>query len=166
MSDLIINLIQRYRDSGILVDTNILLLYFIGQFDISRVPTFKRTAQFTIEDFGLLTKLLPLFKTIITTPNILSEVNSLSQQLPEPDRSTFFDIFAKRIHVLDEHYVESKTATNRKEFRKLGLTDSIIIGLSFKKYLVLTDDFRLSNYLSKNGIDVINFNHIRVSGWA
>jgi rRNA-processing protein FCF1 len=166
MSDLIIELIQRYRNSGILLDTNILLLYFIGQFDVNRIPLFKRTAQFTIEDFDLLSRLLAFFKTIISTPNILSEVNSLSQQLAQPQRLTFFDTFAKHIHLLEEHYVASKIATNRKEFRKFGLTDSIIIGLSFKKYLVLTDDFRLSSYLSKDGIDVINFNHIRIFGWA
>ena len=166
MTDIIIELIKRYKDLGILVDTNILLLYFIGQVDPNRIPLFKRTSQFVVEDFTLLCNLLGLFKRIVSTPNILAEVNSLSQQLGEPVRTKYFDIFAKQIHVLDEHYVKSKVVAEREEFVKLGLTDSVIIDLSLKKYLVLTDDFRLSNYLSKNGIDVINFNHIRVAGWT
>lgn len=102
----------------------------------------------------------------MTTPNILAEVNSLSQQLGEPDRAKLLDIFSKQIQILDEHYVESRIVSKREEFIRVGLTDSGIIDLSPTRYLVLTDDFRLSNYLSKNGIDVINFNHIRVAGWT
>ena len=166
MIDSIIELVQRYRDSGILVDTNILLLYFIGKYDVNRIPLFKRTAQFAIEDFNILSILLAQFKRIISTPNILSEVSNLSQQLGEPNRTGFFDTFAEQIYILDECYIESKSVSKKGEFTKFGLTDSVTINLSFKKYLILTDDFRLSNYLAKNEIDVINFNHIRVLGWT
>ena len=40
-----------------------------------------------------------------------------------------------------------------------------IIDLVKGQYLVLTDDFRLSNYLGKQGIDVLNFNHLRFASW-
>ncbi len=46
-------------------------------------------------------------------------------------------------------------------FPKLGLTDSAILHLAKDKYLVLTDDFTLCQFLQKAGIDVLNFNHIR-----
>lgn len=162
----ITELIVRYRNSGILIDTNILLCYLVGLVDPKRIPLFKRTAQFVVEDFALLSTLLGYFKRIVTTPNILAEVNSLSQQLKEPDHTKLFDMFSKQIQVLDEHYVESRIVAEREEFTRLGLTDSGIVDLSPTKYLVLTDDFRLSNYLSKKGVDVINFNHIRVAGWT
>jgi rRNA-processing protein FCF1 len=159
-------LILRYKNSGILIDTNILLCYLVGLLDTNKIPSFKRTAQFVQEDFKLLCTLVGYFKQIVTTPNILAEVNSLSQQLREPDRTRLFEIFSRQIQVLDEHYVESRIASERQEFTRVGLTDSGIISLSPGKYLVLTDDFRLTNFLSKNGVDVINFNHIRVAGWS
>ena len=34
------------------------------------------------------------------------------------------------------------------------------------QYLVLTDDFRLSQYLPKIQVDAINFNHIRMYNWS
>ncbi len=37
--------------------------------------------------------------------------------------------------------------------------------LAKNKYLVLTDDLKLGNYLQKVGIDTINFNNIRTYGW-
>jgi len=164
--DSYLEVISRYRKSGILVDTNILLLYFVGHVDPQRIPFFKRTAHFAIEDFTLLTNLLACFEKVVTTPNILSEVNSLSQQFGEPVKTKFFMNFSREIEIIDEHYIESKTVAIQEEFIKFGLTDSVIINLTSKRFLVLTDDFRLSQYLSRQNIDVINFNHIRVAGWT
>ena len=47
-------------------------------------------------------------------------------------------------------------------FEKFGLTDTAIIHSSRDKYLVITDDFPLSNYLRTNDVDVINFTHLRL----
>ena len=91
------DLIERYRAKGILVDANLLLLYFIGKFDSRQVATFKRTSQFTAEDFKLLDRLLNQFARIVTTPQVLAEVNSLSGQWGEPARSRYFLRFAEEI---------------------------------------------------------------------
>ena len=34
-----------HRKSGVIVDTNILLLYFVGIFDKARISTFKRASR-------------------------------------------------------------------------------------------------------------------------
>jgi rRNA-processing protein FCF1 len=162
----ITKLIIQYKDLGILIDTNILLCYLIGMLNPKKIPVFKRTRQFGVEDFSMICSVLRHFRKIVTTPNVLTEVNSFSRQLKDPDRTKLSGILANHIKVLDEHYIESRIAAGRGEFAKLGLTDCGIIHLSPKKYLVLTDDFTLANYLSKNGVDVINFNHIRVAGWT
>ena len=47
-------LIARYSRKGILIDTNILLLYFIGSFDPGLISSFKRTARFSVEDYETL----------------------------------------------------------------------------------------------------------------
>jgi rRNA-processing protein FCF1 len=165
MIELIKRLISLYCEKGILIDTNILLLYFIGRCDPKQIQKFKRTRQFTIEDFDLLLSLIQNFNKVITTPNILTEVSSLSGQLGEPFKIEFFTNFMREISILEEHYVQSQDAINVEEFIKVGLTDACIFDLSKDSYLVLTDDFRLSQYLQKKNIDVINFNHIRPLGW-
>lgn len=97
MIELIQQLISRYCEKGILIDTNFFLLYFIGRCNPDQILKFKRTCQFTIEDFYLLITLLQPFKRIVTTPNILTEVNSLSGQLGEPFKTEFLTNFIVEI---------------------------------------------------------------------
>jgi len=166
MTDPMVRLLERYRARGVLVDANILLLHFVGGYDRDLIARFKRTAQFTVEDYDLLSDLLARFATIVTTPNILAEVNSLSNQIGEPARTDYYTSFAAGITTLDEHYVESADAAQAEPFSKLGLTDSGIMLLASGNYLVLTDDFKLYRFLEDAKIDVINFNHIRPLGWS
>jgi hypothetical protein len=93
MSEIINQLIVRYKQAGIMVDTNILLLYFVGAFDPNLIPRFKRTLQFAVEDHATLIRILRLFDKVVTTPNILTEVNRLSGQLGEAIRSQYFEKF-------------------------------------------------------------------------
>ncbi|WP_107671431.1 PIN domain-containing protein [Cyanothece sp. BG0011] len=158
-------LLNRYRNKGILIDTNILLLLIVGSSNRKRISQFKRTKQFIPEDYDLLIKLINLFSKIVTTPNILTEVNSLTNQIGEPERSKCFAIFAQLISEIDECALSSQEIVNNNGFIKFGLTDCGIIELSKNQYLVLTDDFKLFNYLQKSRIDSINFNHLRVYLW-
>ena len=158
-------LFSRYRQKGILIDTNILLLLFIGLVNRQRISQFNRTEKFTAEDYDLLQNILPQFQKIVTTPNILTEVNSLANQLGEPERSQCFLIFSQFVPRLDENYIESIIAVTEEKFIKFGLTDCGILNLARDKYLVLTDDFKLANSLESVSIDVINFNNIRTLGW-
>jgi rRNA-processing protein FCF1 len=156
------DLLQRYHARGVLVDTNILLLFFVGHYDISKIGTFKRTLRYSAVDFKLLAALVSRFKRMVTTPNILTEVSNLSAQLGEPDRSRYFASFATRIGILFEEYVPSVQICAGEQFAKLGLTDTGIACLVKDKYLVLTDDLRLYQFLERMGIDTINFAHLRV----
>lgn len=154
-------LLAKYRTKGIIIDTNILLLYLIGLVNRERIPRFKRTAQFIPEDYDLLLQIVDGFQKVITTPNILTEVNSLANQLGEPERSQCFMIFTKLIAQLTEEYIESKLIADREMFSRFGLTDCGIMYVAKDKYLVLTDDLKLSLYLKAQGIDTINFNNLR-----
>lgn len=158
-------LLARYRNKGILIDTNILLLYFVGSVNRERITKFSRTKRFIPEDYDLLIQILNRFQKFVTTPNILTEVSNLANQLGEPDRSQCFSQFAQCTSILDEFYVESQTIAATEKFVKFGLTDCGIVSLVRDKYLVLTDEFPLANYLQSIGVDVINFNHIRLLGW-
>jgi hypothetical protein len=163
--DEIERLLLAYRSRGVLVDTNLLLLYFVGLFDPTRISTFKRTASFSSEDFQLLATVLAQFKRIVTTPNILTEVNSLSNQLPEHVKDTYYPMFSRIVTSLDEYYVPSTTAVSLAGFLRFGLTDTAISELAESRYLVLSDDLKLTIHLQTNGVDTVNFNHLRTLNW-
>lgn len=165
MKDYISSLFKTYKQKGILIDTNILLLWFVGTVNRSRISQFNRTEKFLPEDYDLLVSILSYFSKIVTTPNVLTEVNSLVNQIGEPERSQCYSVFAQAMTALDEFYIESVNAVQLDNFTKYGLTDCGIVTLAKNKYLVLTDDFKLANYLQKVGIDTINFNNIRTYGW-
>lgn len=166
MNEYFINLLQKYKRRGILVDTNILLVYFVGLHDPKTIPTFKRTCTFAIEDFKTIVALLEFFEVKVTTPHILAEISNFIGQLPEKTSSDCYNLFSKAVEVLAEHHLPAKDITaNGAVFRKFGLTDTGIALLAKDKYLVLTDDLRVSHYLANSGIDVLNFNHIRELNW-
>jgi rRNA-processing protein FCF1 len=155
--------IQKYKNRGVLVDTNVLLLYFLGKAAPDQIETFKRTSAYTRNDYDLLAGFLGFFSVIATTPNVLTEVSNLSGQLHGRQRARYYHEFAKQIVQLDETYVPSSSVRKRPYFERIGLTDSVIANLAKNFYLVLTDDADLSALLMREGVDVINFNRIRFS---
>lgn len=165
MKDFIQSLFNKYRRKGILVDTNILLLYVVGAVNQDRIVQFKRTRQFTSEDYRTLCKILVQFPKRMTTPNIVTEVNSLVNQLGEPERTRCLSAYGHLLSKFDETYIPSKTVVTNDGFVKFGLTDCGILEIAQDQYLVLTDDFRLSAHLQNQNVDTINFNHLRPYGW-
>jgi len=41
-----------------------------------------------------------------------------------------------------------------------------MLRLAKNHYLLLTDDLPLSHYAMGNGINVVNFNHLRIQNWG
>jgi hypothetical protein len=154
-------LIDRYRRLGVLMDSNLLVLYVVGSFNPDLIQNFKRTQQFASDDFTTLAELVKQFRTVATTPHILTEVSNLLGQLPDHLRFACFGEFASKITLLDEEHPASADIAKIQEFIRFGLTDAAIFFLARGKYMVLTDNFRLSQYLASAGIDVLNFNHLR-----
>jgi hypothetical protein len=105
------------------------------------------------------------FKSVLTTPNILTEVSNLSASFNEQFDFQVSPPFHKLIASLTEEYVQSLAASEQASFNKFGLTDSVIVHLANRDCLILTDDFPLYSYLQKKGIDVLNFNHLRSERW-
>jgi len=160
MSSHVALLAQKYRNKGVLIDTNLLLLVAVGTYERAIIPKFKRTAQYTAEDFDLVVALLRFFKTKITTPNILTEVDNLARQLPETSYNAISDVLRNLITVTFEKYIPSNQASQSNLYPALGLTDSITFEYP-DEILIITDDFHLYNRLNKNNRDAININHIR-----
>lgn len=153
--------LRRHRASGVLLDTNLLLLYVVGAHDRDLIPHFKRTASFTAEDFRILTGALDSFGHVLTTPHILTEVSNLAGQFAEPLKQAVFRTFASAIGVLTELQPAAREVSAHTAFPRFGLTDIAILQSGRDKCLVLTDDFRLSQYLAHEKVEVLNFNHLR-----
>lgn len=161
-----IELIAKYSQSGLLLDTNILLLYVIGTYDPSRIESFKRTNVFVQKDFTLLCSLLERFRKIISTPHILTEVSNLSGQIGDAAKSDVFARLSDFVSENEEQYTAATSICEAPGFARFGITDTAISLIAKDRFLVLTEDFSLYSVLSKRGVDVINFNHIRMSQWS
>jgi len=111
-------LFLKYRNTGIIIDTNILLAFFIGIFDPQLISRFKRTKEYSIDDFYTILRVIKYFEKILTTPNILTEVSNLSNQLPEHIKNNYYDEFKKHVSLLNENYFESKVICNTSHFNK------------------------------------------------
>lgn len=156
-------LLSKYRADGILIDTNILLMILVGAYSPVRIPSFKRTAAYTVADFYLAVRLVQYMAHVITTPSILTEVSNLSGQLDSKERFEYFSSFGWQIQQFLEIYVESVDVAHTDEFLRLGLTDAGIVELARRGRLILTDDLPLFHLLTSMGLPTLNFNHIRMS---
>lgn len=155
---------RAYNKLGVVIDSNLLLLLFLGSYERRQITGNKRLSMFTDEDFDLLTRFLEPFSKLVTTPHILTEVSNLSNAIPENQRETYFQWFKSRLVLLEEEYVPSALVM-ANPWAKFGLTDAAIAAIAKSRYLVLTDDFRLSQSLQSASIDTVNFNQLRGLAW-
>jgi len=151
---------------GLLVDTNLLVLFAVGTVNRNRIELFKRTRQYTKSDFDLLLRVLEKFNTLYTVAHVLAEVSNLSD-LPGPERQRVRDVLKKAISVLNEVEMASTRATDDPLYQKLGLVDAAIGAVArAHNFTVLTDDFDLYHLLSHDKVNVLNFTHLRAQVWG
>ena len=157
MNNYLLQLIQKYRQKGILIDTNLVLLYIVGSIDILQIREFSRTAMFTANDFYKVSKFIDYFDLKITTPHVLTEVSNLignRQNLPT--------LLQTYIEKSKEIFLESSEVSKRNAFFNFGLADTAITETAKGSYLVLTDDRPLYGFLINSQIDVVSLDLIRM----
>ena len=159
-------LVKRYRGKGLLVDTNLLLLLTIGRCNPSLIQRFKRTQKYDKDDFVFLAHLVGLFSKHVTTPHVITEISNLATSLPEHIRPGYFTSLVSQFEPYSEETAPFAAVSRMDMFVKFGVTDTAITHIARNKYLVLTDDFPLANFLQKQKQDVINFNHLRQMAWS
>jgi hypothetical protein len=153
-------LAKKFRQKGILIDTNLLILLLVGYYNENMISSFKRTANYTVEDYKYLKVFLTGFEQHFYTPNILTEITNLTDSINSEPNFSFFQHVKYVLGAFKEDNVSSDEIMELKSFLKFGLTDAVNCKLS-DKYLVLTDDLRLYSYLANQDLPAINFNHIR-----
>lgn len=166
--DIVDSIIEKCSRTGVIIDSNILLLYLSGLGGLELISSVKRLKNaYSEEDFLTLAQFLQPFKQVIyTTPTILAEVNSLSNSLSGKYRRIFTDTLSKYTeYSTKELYIKIIDYNDAQLLFKFGVTDSNIIQLANQGYLILTDDLQLSQYLHSRSLNTLNFNNIRIYGW-
>lgn len=154
-------ILARYRSTGILIDTNILLLLIVGSYKRDLVGRHKRTVTFLPRDYDLLVRLVGQFDKILTTHAIMCEVSNLASQIGDPDRTEILATLRRFVGAMQEHAISSIDASRCERFLKIGITDSGILELAKTDIPVLTDDIVLANFIRASGATAFNFNHYR-----
>ena len=149
--------------AALIVDTNLLLLLVVGAYAPEQIDRFKRTRAYLRNDYLLLLAFAREFRRVLVTPNLLTEVSNLAGQLSEPVRSRVFVSFAALTRQVDERYFASSDLVGEADFLRFGLADTSVIAMARERIAVITDDLPLYVRLTSAGVQVTNFNHIRVA---
>jgi predicted nucleic acid-binding protein len=151
--------------TGLLVDTNLLVLFAVGTVNRDRIETFKRTRQYTKTDYDLLVRVLAKFEPLYTVAHVLAEVSNLTD-LPGPERLQARSVLKKTISVLNEAEMSSTRAAEDRLYQDLGLVDAAIGAVARAHHCaVLTDDHDLYVRLIQDNVNVFNFTHMRARAW-
>lgn len=153
-------LIQAYLNYGLVIDTNLLILDFVGNYDISKIEKFKRTRKYTAKDYFLLQSLIKSFRKVIYNQPILTEIFNLLDTDNTSHNHQLNRHLVNHISKLSENLNKSDEILGMKSFVKYGFADASIDLLS-NYNLILTDDLKLFSYLAGQQKPVVNFNHIR-----
>ena len=156
--------LQRYKNRGILVDSSLLVVYLVGSFDRRHLINCRAIkSSFTNNEFELLAKIIGLFDVVITTPHVLTEVSNLAGRLPVRLHVPFRTFLADVLKQLLEQNASAADLSSAPHFVRFGIADTAISLVAPGKYFVLTEEVALYSLLSANGVDVMNFNHVRLA---
>ncbi|MDZ7713448.1 MAG: hypothetical protein U5L06_10195 [Rhodovibrio sp.] len=142
------------------MDSNLLLLFLIGEIDVDEIDRKKRVQIYDKDDYYALKTFIQKFVRLYTTPNIITEVSNLLGR--KPKFGSVYDIALSNFIVSSmESYVPSEQASNDPFFASFDIADTVSKVLAARGKLLLTDDYQLANHMDTAGLPVVNFNHIR-----
>jgi len=157
--------LRRHRDDGVLLDTNVLLLWLMAQFQSNLIGG-KRLEKYTLADGLLLANYVRQFKRILTTPQILTETSNLAAQaLTGRLKVEFFErVFPLFCLQSDPAFHTCQTdikVVDSPTFVRLGFTDAHLAATVNADRLLLTDDLDLHLAALAKRAASINFTHMR-----
>lgn len=121
---------------GVLLDSNLFILLVIGAVDRSLVGVHPRISSYSLRHFDLLIDFISDRGRVLTVAHVLAETSNLL--------GTHDQRFGNRFRITVEECIElpvtSLDAIRRSEFRRLGLTDSVLLTLASPDAHLLTAD--------------------------
>ncbi len=157
MNSHLLTLIQKYCKKGLLIDTNLALLYLVGSFDRSLIRNHPRTSVYTENDFERIEAFIESFAERVTTPHVLTEISNLLGK-----QTDVREVLIQYINKCKEIYWAAGSLTGSTAFNSYGLTDSAIVETARDNFLVVTDDGPLYSFLLGSKVEAVNLEQIRM----
>jgi predicted nucleic acid-binding protein len=145
----------------ILIDTNLLCLIVAGGVCPEAIGVHKRLRAFAIEDYRAIVAIGRRYTSVLTCPHVLAETSNLLAQTNDRQRAILLAGLADWIGRLDESGLASGAAVARPEYRRLGLTDAVLVLLALNGATLLTVDLPLYLAATAAGCAAINYNYVR-----
>jgi hypothetical protein len=166
---------DKKRGDGIILDTGVLILFFVGKYNVSWIKDLKLTNTYTEEDFHLVEKIVKPFRKIIITPHVLAELSNhfKNSKIENAKLHQYFCLLADYLRN------KEKTQENHLEFCSwkdqtiprlcmFGFVDMGMYELSkIQRLPLLTDDLDFHAYAkSKREIPIIKLSIVKYSNIA
>lgn len=128
---------------GYLIDTNLLILFVVGSESRDIIARHRRLKGYSAADYDKLRQMIDSAGRIVVTPNTLTEASNLIRQHGEPERSGILNRLRNIIEQSQELVVASTAAARNPEFRRLGLTDAVLLEVATEDTPLITVDLGL-----------------------
>lgn len=145
----------RQHQAGVLLDTNVLLLYLARKISPGYAEGWKRT-PFTARHGDVLDLVVGVAHRLVTTPHVLAEASNLASE--EVKR-----LLQVLVATVEERTLEARLVGKDPEFLRLGLADCGLLtmaGRHRRRPLIVTVDGPLTVELERRNLPVLNLNHI------
>jgi hypothetical protein len=152
---------------GVVIDSNLFLLYCVGYTDSYKISTFtRRLSRYTVGDYNLLREFIIVARDklqlrLVITPHILTEVVNLIGVKDDQFRPVLGSM-STAVAIFEELSIPSFPLLKLPGFPKFGLTDMGLYTVAQEGYAVLTDDENVRSFLIGNGCSAMNFNELKV----
>jgi hypothetical protein len=148
------------------LDTMLFLLMVVGLTSPTYIIKHKRLAarRYSERDFTLLGSLISQTDNVVVTPNACTETSNWLKHgyIHDPARTQICMVFQNLIAASQEQYVSTIQASQRTEFERIGVTDSVLLEVAAENpCTLLTDDLPLYVAASSRGYKVVYFTHHR-----
>jgi predicted nucleic acid-binding protein len=141
----------------VIIDTNIFILFLVGQINENKIGNYTRNSLYTKEDYYFLLNILSNYDRIITSPNILTEVDNILNRITGEDKYKYL-ILVKTIYKQTmEKYIKTETISQNWYFDALGITDSAILMMAKESELLISGDSSLCDYAKSLNIKIFDF---------
>lgn len=157
------SLIVKYASKGIIIDTNILLAYLVGTYDLDFMCVWKRTKMYDCDDYEFIKKVLSQFSRRIVTAHILAELSNHSKGIKGQRSRGYFEVFREHFRNVDEKHIPKERILDCPSLPEFGVTDlGIVEAVKEFGYLPFIDEFAMANYFRRKlCVEVLNLNDLR-----
>lgn len=141
------------KSRPVLVDSSPLLLLLVGTCERGLVERFKRTKNYSRNDYDLLVQFLA-GRRVIATPGVLAEVSNMAMQLRREEFARLVDRNIDGLRHMGEIHVAKDLIIEAPEFKRVGATDTtLLLAARDNDWEILTSDHPLFSRCRSEGIE-------------